>query len=427
MTIHVVQPGETIFSIAAAYGLPVNQIIADNGLSADTPLVIGQSLAMTFPSVVHTVLAGETLSSISQRYGVGLRQLLRNNPQLRGSQDVYPGQTLRIEFSSKPIREMAVNGYAYPFVNRELLQRTLPYLTYITFFTYGFHPDGTLIGIDDEELIALSRQAGVAPLMHFSSLTGQGTFSNELAHIALTDMQVQNTLIENILTTLQQKNYHGLDVDFEFISPDDSDAYVAFIQNLSDRLNPEGFEVITALVPKTSSTQRGMLYEGHNYAGLGAASNYVFLMTYEWGYTYGPPMAVAPIQSVENVLQFAITQVSPEKIFMGIPNYGYNWTLPFIRGESQAPSIGNQEAVEIAAAAGATIEYDQDAQSPFFTYWDSEGRQHEVWFEDARSIEAKLLLAAEFGFPGVGYWNLMRPFQQNWTVVNALYQVQDLL
>lgn len=149
--------GETIFSIAASYGLPVNQIIADNGLSAET-LCGCQSLALTFPSVVHTVLAGETLSSISQRYGASVRQLLRNNPQLRGRQDVYPGQTLRIEFSSKPIRTMAVNGYAYPFINRELLQRTLPYLTYITFFTYGFQPDGTLIGIDDEELIALSRR-----------------------------------------------------------------------------------------------------------------------------------------------------------------------------------------------------------------------------------------------------------------------------
>ena len=48
-----------------------------------------------------------------------------------------------------------------------------------------------------------------------------------------------------------------------------------------------------------------------------------------------------------------------------------------------------------------------------------------MWFEDARSIRAKLSLAAEYGLAGVGYWNLMRPFAQNWVLLNALYQVQD--
>lgn len=61
---------------------------------------------------------------------------------------------------------------------------------------------------------------------------------------------------------------------------------------------------------------------------------------------------------------------------------------------------------------------------PWFRYVDGQGREHEVWFEDARSIRAKLALAAELELYGVGYWNLMRPFPQNWAVLNSLYEIR---
>ena len=179
-----------------------------------------------------------------------------------------------------------------------MLRRTLPYLTYLTLFTYGFTPEGELIGIDDEEVIAIAREYGVAPLMLISTLTDEGNFSNALAHAIFQNPAAQDTLIGNILATLAQKGYYGLDVDFEYILPEDRDAYTAFIQKVTQRLNAAGYQVIVALAPKTSTGQPGLLYEGHDYAGLGAAANAVLLMTYEWGYTYGPPMAVAPINKV---------------------------------------------------------------------------------------------------------------------------------
>ena len=149
-------------------------------------------------------------------------------------------------------------------------------------------------------------------------------------------------------------------------------------------------------------------------------------MTYEWGYTYGPPMAVAPIRNVRQVVDYALTEISPEKIYLGIPNYGYDWTLPFRQG-SRARSISNPEAVSIAADHYAAIRFDEAAKSPWFRYVDNSGQEHEVWFEDARSIRAKLELAQEYGLRGVSYWNLMRPFPQNWAVLNALYYIREEL
>lgn len=154
-----------------------------------------------------------------------------------------------------------------------------------------------------------------------------------------------------------------------------------------------------------------------DYRRLGAAADTVFLMTYEWGYMYGPPMAVAPLNKVREVVEYAVTEIPREKIMMGIPNYGYDWELPYKRGETRAELIGNVEAVRIASENGAEIQYDEKVQSPYFTYW-SGGKQHEVWFEDVRSIRAKMELVREKGIRGFGYWNLMRSFRANWLLVN---------
>ncbi len=424
MELYVVASGDTVFSVAERYGVTEESIINNNQLPPNQPLVVGQVLVILFPEQIHTVRPGETLLGIAELYGVSLTTLFQNNIRLMGRQTIYPGETIVISYQGEKIGSMEVNAYAYPGINRSLLRQTLPYLTYLTPFTYGFTESGTLVDLSDRNLIAISREYETQPLMHLSTLTAQGNFSNELASAVLTNPALQNVLIDNVLNTMREKGYYGLDIDFEFVFPEEAPLYAAFIENATRRLNPFGYEVIVALAPKTSATQRGLLYEGHDYDAIGVPANGVLLMTYEWGYTYGPPLAVAPLPNVRAVIDYALTEIPAEKIFLGIPNYGYDWTLPFVQGTSRAISISSQQALSIAARYGAEIIYDDYAKSPFFNYIDEAGRQHEVWFEDARSIQAKLALVPEYGLRGVGYWNAMRDFPQNWLVLNALYEIE---
>ena len=425
MDIHVVRKGDTLYNIALQYGVSMSRLIADNGLPDPSQLVVGQTIVVRYPRQIHIVRPGESLSGIARQYGTSIRQLRRNNPVLEGGSVLYPGQTLVITYEETPTLPLSVNAYAYPFIDRGLLQRTLPFLTYLTPFTYGITPEGGLIEPDDRPLIEAAHGAGTGALMHLSTLTREGGFSNELAHIVLTDEQVQSSLVNNVTAMLSDKGYQGLDVDFEYVFPEDGPAYAAFIARLTGVLNPLGYPVITALAPKTSSRQRGLLYEAHDYAAIGAAANEVLLMTYEWGYTYSEPMAVAPLPNVRAVVEYALTQIPPEKIWLGIPNYGYDWPLPVVLGQTRATSISNRYAVELARRYGAEIQFDDRAQAPWFRYTDGNNIQHEVWFEDARSIRAKLGLVREYGLKGAGYWNLMRPFPQNWTVLNGEFLIQD--
>lgn len=427
MELHVVKQGESVYSIARDYNTTPNRIIEDNELSNPNNLVVGQTLVILYPRRSYAVEEGDTLLDVAQKNGVSVITVLQNNPGLADFPYLYVGQQIVIEYEDNKIGSMEVNGYLYPYIDIEILEKTLPYLTYITISTYGFTSEGELIGVDDQNIINIARDYGVASLMLLSTLTNEGSFSDVLASQILNNNESQNRLIENILNNLRDKHYYGLNIDFEYIYPKDKQAYVTFIQNVTNKLNVEGFKVVVSLAPKIAADQPGILYEGHDYRAIGEVSNKALLMTYEWGYTYGPPMAVAPIDKVREVLNYAVTETASDLIFVGVPNYAYDWALPFVRGESRAMSLNNEKAIERAAEHGATIYFDEVAKVPYYNYTSADGVEHVVWFEDARSIKEKLLLVNQYGLNGASYWNIMKYFPKNWTVLNSLYTINKVL
>lgn len=425
MDIYVVKPGDSIYTIGRQFGVSPEKIIRDNEVTNPGRLVVGQSLVILRDNFRYTVVAGDSIYSIARKYGTTVQSILDANPQITNPSAISPGQVIIIPPTER-IGTIEVNGYAFPNINLDVLRRTLPYLTYLSIFSHQVRPDGSLSTINDTPLIQAARAARVAPLMVITNIEEGGSFSSQLARTILTNQQVQDTLINNVVETLRSKNYYGLDIDFEYIFPEDREEYNDFLRKVVARLRPLGYTVTSALAPKTSADQPGLLYEAHDYPVHGALLDHVILMTYEWGYTYGPPKAVAPINEVIKVLNYAVTAIPRDKILMGIPNYGYDWTLPYVRG-SAARSLSNTAAVDLAARYGAVIRYDQIAQAPFFNYFDASGRQHVVWFEDARSIDAKLRLVNRYNLGGVSYWTINRFFPQNWLVLNSLYRVEKKL
>lgn len=388
MTIYTVKEGDTVDSISAAFGVPVSAIIYQNQIPYPYRLAVGEALLLPGDSVPS--------SSISR---------------------IYAG------------------GYAYPFISRWVLEETLPYLNYLYIFSYGFTPDGHLIPplIDDGWMIELAITYNTAPVLTLTPFGPDGRFNNALITEVVNNLTAREQLKNEIVEQITERGFQGLDIDFEYILASDRDAFVDFVTYMREAVNALGYLTSVALAPKTSDTQTGLLYEGKDYRRLGETADYVLLMTYEWGYTYGPPMAVAPLNKVRKVVEYAVTVIAPDKIHMGIPNYGYDWPLPFIRGSSRATTIGNIEAVQIAINHDAVILYDEIAQSPYFRYYASgtydmngiytRGTEHEVWFEDVRSLNSKFNLVKEYGLRGVSYWQIMQLFRANWLLLDDSFDL----
>lgn len=378
---------------------------------------------------IYVVTEGDNIDKIAGQFGVGLESVIYDN------QLVYPyklaiGQALLIdEGGVRENRKSAYfRGFAYPFISPYVLEQTLISLSELAVFSYGFTTDGNLVPpeLDDTFMIQAAQQNRTEPILTLTPFDASGTFNNQLISELINNEKAVNTLIDNLLDTMRIKGFLGMDIDFEFIKSEDRDTFVEFVRTVTARMNANGYSVSVDLAPKTSADQPGLLYEGKDYRALGDIANSVLVMTYEWGYTYGPPMAVAPINRVRQVLDYAVSEIESTKINMGIPNYGYDWQLPYERGVTRAKTLGNIEAVQLAIEKSAVIHFDEEAKSPYFNYIEN-NIEHEVWFEDPRSIASKLELIYEYNLRGASYWQIMQLFRSNWLLVDYNFVVKKTM
>lgn len=381
MDIYVVKEGDSVDSIALNYNIPVFKLVSDNQILWPYKLAIGQSL----------IIIGEN----ECEYGV---------------------------------RNIRTNGYAYPFISRWVLDNMLSYISYMSVFSYGFTMDGDIIPpeLNDDFMIEIAVNKQTVPVLTLTPLGPDGKFNNELITSVVNNEEIKWKLIYELLNVMKVKGFQGVDIDFEFIKKEDRDKFTEFVNDVAVTMRNNSFFTTIALAPKTSSDQPGLLYEGKDYKALGEVTDGVLLMTYEWGYKYGPPMAVAPLNMVRRVIDYAVTEIDREKINIGIPNYGYDWPLPFVAGTTEAVTIGNIEAVNIAVKYGAEILFDEVSASPYFYYYDEYGTEHVVWFEDVRSLQEKYGLINEYGLEGLGYWNIQRWFKPMVLLLDCMFGPKSL-
>ncbi|RLQ90017.1 glycoside hydrolase family 18 protein [Falsibacillus albus] len=425
MQIHVVRQNQSLYGIAQAYGTTVDDIVEANELPNPQNLVIGQALVIPIVGSFYWVQPGDSLWSISRKLNVPYQELAKVN-------NISPNQSLQVGFRlyiPPPKKEKAeFNGYVEPFGKtmppnlEESTREAAPYLTYIAPFSFRAKRDGTL---EEPPLGNLPAIAKANKNVMMMAITNQeeGKFSDELGRILLTNQTIQEKFLNNIVATAKKYGFRDIHFDFEYLRPQDKEAYNQFLRRAKKRFSQEGWYLSTALAPKTSADQKGKWYEAHDYKTQGEIVDFVVIMTYEWGYSGGPPMAVSPIGPVRKVLTYAVQDIPSSKILMGQNLYGYDWTLPFVQGKDTAKAISPQQAIQLAAKYNVPIQYNQKDQAPFFDYQDENGKKHKVWFEDARSIQAKFDLIKELKLRGMSYWKLGLSFPQNWLLIVNNFEV----
>ena len=217
-----------------------------------------------------------------------------------------------------------------------------------------------------------------------------------------------------------------MNLNIEYVYPFDRSGNNAFLKQLSETLHPKGYYLTSAIAPKTSDDQYGLLYTAHDYEAHGRYCDRVIIMTYEWGYTYSAPQAVSPVDRMRKVLDYAVTKIPSGKILLGFSNYGYNWVLPWQQGRA-ASVISNTAAMNLAAANFAQIKFNEQAQAPFFNYTAPSGVRHEVWFEDARSVKARLQLVSEYNLAGISYWTINYQNRAGFAVLESMHGVEKII
>ncbi len=403
-----------MFSIAAKYRISMDSLRITNGLRRDR-LVPGQDLLV--PSNVYIVQPGDSLFSIAQiafipEETIRLYNGLQSDELTVGMEIYFPPR------DKHPEQGLSYLTPSTPEKNRQNVQTFAPITSNFGVFEHHILEDGSLSTLDDQQVVSLIRENDAIPIAVITNLTESG-FSPQLTKRILNDPTLRQRAINNIYNLVKSKNYAGVNVDFEQVLESDRDLYSGFLAALRDRLKPEGF-TISAAVPAKSSDDIPWL-KGFDYGGIGAAVDFVFIMAYDWHEAGSDPGPVAPITEVRKTLDYALTKMGRDKIVLGVPRYGYNWTMT--NGSvASASAFSVSNAYATAMRYQVPIQYSTEYQQPHYTYWDEGGRRHIVWFEDIRARAVKFQLAVDYKLRGVGAWQLGLHFPQSAFLVREFFR-----
>lgn len=261
---------------------------------------------------------------------------------------------------------------------------------------------------------ALAESYGLATeMLIYNFLYGSTAQSQNVLKQLITNQEAQNAFIKNVTHHALTHGFEGVSLDFEHLHPAYRDEFSTFIETLATALQEHGMRVSISVGAKTWDDPNNGWAGGYDYARLGAAVDRFVIMTYdEHGFSSGPgPIASSPW--VERVVRYAVTQVPADKIMLGIAGYGFDWNH---RGG--APRyLSHEQAEQLRQRYNAPLRWDDQANSPWFTYTDATGNTHEVWFENADSTSWKLDLIERYDLRGMAMWRLGLEDPNVWHVV----------
>lgn len=405
MFIYVVKAGDSLYSVATKYHVSMDSIRFRNALKTDR-LVPGQDLVI--PTNVYIVQSGDSLFTIAQMALLPVETIRLIN--CLWSDTLLVGMNIYIPPRLKYIAQDF--GYLTPSTpekNQINIQRFASITSYYGVFEYHILEDGSLSSIaNDQQFITLIRGNQVAPLAVITNLTETG-FSPDLVGRILNNPELRQRVIDQIYNLIKSKNYAGVNIDFERVRGVDRDIYSGFLRLLRERLKPEGYYTSVAVPAKTSDDISWL--QGYDYGGIGAAVDFVFIMAYDWHEASSPPGPVAPIKEVRKTIEYAQKFMRRNKIILGVPRYGYDWTMSN-GAVMSARAISVMDAIETAMKYQVPIQYSIEDQQPFYRYQDGSGKLHIVWFEDAKALAQKLQMIVDYRLKGIGAWQLGLHFPQ---------------
>lgn len=415
MFFHFVKKSDNLYDLSNKYEIELEQIIEDNSLINPNELVINQCLLINKDT--YRVKKGDNLYQISKKFNLSIDYLKMLNPNIKENY-LLENQIINLKNINKTNK--VFNGYIYEFSSYEKVKKAIPFMTYLSIFSYKVDIEGNLNEINDEKFIQLAKEYNVKPIMVITNLKDKGGFSSQIVTSILNEDKMEK-LFNNIEKILISKGYYGLNIDFEYIDQNDKEKFINFVEKANRYFKNKGYYLSIAVAPKSDDNQKGILYEAHDYEKLGVLVDNVIIMTYEWGYTYGPSMAVSPINEVKKVLEYAVNKIEKNKILMGIPNYGYDFIIPYSKN-NKAKSITNSEAIVIAYNNHSQIERNEKSLTPYFKY--KNNLTHEVQFDDPLSFEEKLALIDQYDIGGGSIWTLNNECQYLYLHINNGYIIK---
>ncbi|HXQ26585.1 MAG TPA: glycosyltransferase [Candidatus Acidoferrales bacterium] len=205
----------------------------------------------------------------------------------------------------------------------------------------------------------------------------------------------------------------GIVVDFESLPKSSMLDFQNFIHELGGDLHAKGLKLMVGLPAADWS---------YDYKYFASQVDAIILMNYDFRWSTSEPGPIAPqdwfVRNIENMVKL----VPPEKLIMGIANYGYDWPAKSKREpHPAAQAVSFQQGVITAVESESDIIFDPDTLNPHYSYEDENNRVHNVWMLDGVTAYNELRAAERAGVQGTALWRLGMEDPSIWYIWDATH------
>ena len=357
--------------------------------------------------MLYTVRYGDTFNSIASAHHISPASLYCAN-QIDPHIKSIPGQSIIIPDEVSPIHNAVIHGCVMPNGGDTSLSYAAPYLTCISICSCRIQTDGSIIPPNDCSITSRAHSLNISPLLHITNQRQGGKFSGSLLHAFLCNDEAKASFAEMLLQYMHHRNYRGVNIEFDDIYPEDHASFSGFLHRMGHILHNHKLRLFlsASAVPE----ELALAYD---------CADCIILLPGNRDHSALPPAPICPIDETRQLIQTAAALCDPLKLTLCLPYYGCNWTLPY--HGCMARTVYLNEIPAIAHNHFADIRYDDTVQASHFSYYDSAGTEHIVWFHDPRSLHARLKLAEEFHLGGISLGNIAPPYRPGWITVADMY------
>lgn len=234
-------------------------------------------------------------------------------------------------------------------------------------------------------------------------------------HSLLSDPQKRQHLIDQLQQQVNQHQYDGVNIDFEFLGTEDRPYFTAFLQELKSRLGTDK-QLSVALF---ACTKAESWLAGYDYAAIGGIVDRVVIMAYDYHYKTSAAGPVAPLWWVTSVVDYSKSVIPADKLLLGLPTYGYDW------GDGlTGNTVTASRLLSLKSQYQLTAYFDHASMSPYYTYTDGNGIYHQIWLENTQSLDAKLDAALDNQLAGVSFWRIGNGFNELYDLLEQRLHIQ---
>lgn len=267
------------------------------------------------------------------------------------------------------------------------------HLEYLAPFWYSVRADGSIIDRSDKDLLDLAARENIKLMPLFNNHRGTDAF--------LRYEQARRRAVANIVEIVERNRYGGAQIDFQLLEPASREGLADFLRRLREEL-PRDKAITVSVIPHRHQEDKAQhSRDAYDYKTLARYARIV-LMAYDRHGELSGPGPVSPLDWVGEVVAAAREDgVPPDKIWLGIPAYGYDWAS----NRDRAEPISLREVKSLLRRHDIKVERNEDG-IPYFTYTDRQGVRHTVWYEDEISVARKVRLARRNDLYGVAIWRV---------------------